>query len=108
MSDYSELKRLAEAATPGPWKVEGEAVEWQLHQGPFDDTGASIVTVQSLQYVIGGGSQDEQGGAVGVLRSTDAEFIAAASPAVILALLTELETLREMHQKLLKFREALT
>ena len=58
MSDYSELKRLAEAAQRG-WPD--------------------------------------------MVR----EFIAAASPAVILAILAELDALREMHRKLLEFREAL-
>ena len=70
MTDYSELKRLAEAATPGPWKktVDGVMPEGRGF-GIFGNFGA-----------------------------TDGEenraFIAAANPAAVLALIAEVEALR--------------
>ena len=73
--DKQELKALAEAATPGPWKktIDGVMPEGRGF-GIFGNSGA-----------------------------TDAEenrtFIAAANPATILALLAEIEQLRNSHEQ---------
>ncbi len=85
--------RLA-ATTEGDWELCGEAVEWHYGQkSPFDDEGAGIVAMNSPnpyygkvkgatekvdREVVVGGAQDEQGGAVGILRQEDAEFFANA------------------------------
>ena len=83
-----ELERLSAAATPGEWTVEGEAVEWSIdQQSPHDDAGAGIsVGGDWSNTVVLGGCQDEQGGAVGILRNADAEFIVAAVNCVRAAL----------------------
>ncbi|MGI9708673.1 ead/Ea22-like family protein [Serratia marcescens] len=75
MDKFSELKAAAMAATPGPWGI--------------DRTGNTIVSNQShpLATVSDAFHRQLAGGGVG----KDAEFIAAANPAVVLALLAELE-----------------
>ena len=87
----AEIKARCEAATPGPWRF-SEAHEWQEGDGPFDDWGADIQRDADGDDVVVGGAQDEQGGAVGVLRNEDAEFIAASREDVPW-LLTEVERL---------------
>lgn len=79
MSDYSELKRLAEAATPGPWEcreAEGCASICHSHGWVADDF--------SEQTVI------------------DTRYMAAANPAALLELISENERLRQIT----KFDEA--
>lgn len=75
MDKFSELKAAAMASTPGPWGI--------------DRTGNTIVSNQShpLATVSDAFHRQLAGGGVG----KDAEFIAAANPAVVLALLAELE-----------------
>lgn len=86
--DREQLRRLALAATTGPWEAD-QAQPWVSDMGPFDDSGASVTTQGTV--IIQGGAQDEQGGAVGVLLNEDAEYIAAANPQVMLTLLAELD-----------------
>lgn len=69
MSDYSELKRLAEAATPGPWQTE-------------------------LAYPIIKPAYPARGSIASALIWQDGHFIAAANPAAVLALIAENEALR--------------
>lgn len=68
MNDYSELKRLAEAATPGPWQTE-------------------------LAYPIIQPGYLARGSIASALIWPDAHFIAAANPAAVLALIAENERL---------------
>ena len=70
MTDHSELKRLAEAATPGPWYQHGGIMQVLSHDcetvcETFEDDG----------------------------ECPDAQFIAAANPAAVLALIAENEQL---------------
>ena len=70
MSDYSKLKELAEAATPGPWYQHGGIMQVLSHDcetvcETFEDDG----------------------------ECPDAQFIAAANPAAVLALIAENEQL---------------
>lgn len=66
-----------ERHTPLPWHVETDAVEYKPSQrSPYDDYGASIKAGET--DVVIGGCQDEQGGAVGILRNADAAFIVTA------------------------------
>ena len=73
MSDYSELKRLSEAATPGPWvkTIDGVMPEGEKF-GIFGNFGAN-------------NGEANRG------------FIAAANPAAVLALIAEVEGLRARH-----------
>lgn len=70
MSDYSELKRLAEAATPAPWQ---------------DDKGA-VHAPESGKWPVDGYAASSY---------EDSAFIAAANPAVVLALIEEAQNLRK-------------
>lgn len=81
MTDYSELKRLAEAATRGPWKYWGEVG----HEIFAAATSGSMVKAFML-------NRDA--------KEADGEFIAAANPAAILALIAELEDLRREYNDL--------
>lgn len=87
MKDHGKLKRLAEAATPGPWKQ--------------DDN-------QETQYgqVVGVYIAREDGARIGqtfanvLVKTTkqcraNAEFIAAAHPGAVLELILENEALRK-------------
>ena len=77
MTDYSVLKRLAEAATPGPWYQHGGIMQVLSHDcetvcETFEDDG----------------------------ECPDAQFIAAANPAAVLALIAENERLQQREQDL--------
>ena len=87
MSDHSELKRLAEAATPGPWAYDGSYV---CPARTEDGT-----TYVELWRSIADCHQPE-----------NTKFIAAANPAAVLALIAEVESLREHKQLLVDLREA--
>lgn len=87
MSDYIELKRLAEAATPGPWAYDGSYV---CPARTEDGT-----TYVELWRSIADCHQPE-----------NTKFIAAANPAAVMALIAEVESLREHKQLLVDLREA--
>ena len=74
MSDYSELKRLAEAATSGPWSYDGSYVCPARVEGgtTYVETWRSVADC----------AQPE-----------NTKFIAAANPAAVLALIAENERL---------------
>lgn len=85
MNDYNELKRLAEAATPGPWK-------WNDHGDltalGLDDCSAVLryEVYEGMWFGVydGEGSQNE----------ANKRLIEAANPAAVLALIAENEALR--------------
>lgn len=74
-----DLKRLALAATPGPWKAS------DFVQAPATDKAPAIHTkkIRPLQKT-----------ALGSFTAADADYIAAVSPDVILSLLSENERMR--------------
>jgi hypothetical protein len=78
MTQYTELKRLAEAATAGPWSKALYA----------DDC-----------YEIESANSEQVAEAYGL---NDAAYIAAASPDVVLSMIAEIDTLRTQNQMLLK------
>lgn len=86
MSDFSELKKLAEAATPGPWSMCGEAdgsEGFEIIQDIWNErgthTGKDVVVYE----------WSDESDPLGVINRKDAEFIAAANPAAVLALIAE-------------------
>jgi len=109
-TDLAELRRLAEAATPGSWHrhtyghrsiraAAGKVTEALFRLGESVPGGADRElrdTFHDLTYV----HQDDEGPTVamtgnGPKQVANAEFIAACSPDVILSLLDELEACRE-------------
>ena len=80
MSDYSELKQKAEAATPGPWR--GYKNSGYVY-------GSDVIVAKCGEF------KDKE-----LLRfnkerwGNDTAYIAAASPSAILAILAELDVLR--------------
>lgn len=88
MTDHSELKRLAEAATPGPWSMCGEAdgsEGFEIIQDIWNEHG----THAGKDVVVYEWSDESD--PLGVISRKDAEFIAAANPAAVLALIAESE-----------------
>ncbi|HFF9481668.1 ead/Ea22-like family protein [Serratia marcescens] len=86
----SELKAAAMAATPGPW-ISGDD-SWS------DGDNANISTEErydsgiiNIAQVDGGGSESGFDEPFSTEQQANAAFIAAANPAVVLALLAELE-----------------
>lgn len=73
MTNYTELKRLAEAATPGPWKVKDRKV--------VTTEDASICC--SPVFRIGAYKQS----------MANTEYFAAASPDVVLSMIADIEQL---------------
>lgn len=82
MTDYTELKRLALAATPGTWE-RGDGNEVSVSAD--GDEGYWSWEVAGPAQVHGAGDQ----------RDKDADFIVAANPAAVLALIAENEALRK-------------
>ena len=81
MSKYDELKRLAEAATPGPWSFDGSYICPARIEGEttYVETWRAVADSHQTENV---------------------RFIAAANPAVILELIEEVEALREKASEL--------
>ena len=76
--NLQQLKQLAEAATPGPWKSAEFTDEWFLetnHKYAVEGTSMRIVSVEGM----------------GVEYQTNSEFIAAANPATILQMIACME-----------------
>ena len=76
--DLDGLRALAEKATPGPWEADGNEVSqhWSRPE-PWKTVASSEVACMS--YCYGGSGR-------GIENEADAEFIAAANPSTVLAL----------------------
>ena len=86
--EHTELRKLAEAATPGPWYDTNGAV--------WIDTRQQVCCGRSYEECCG--NPDIEGGQEQVADSspTDAAFIAAANPETVLALLAERDRLLDL------------
>ncbi|MBN5183633.1 ead/Ea22-like family protein [Serratia marcescens] len=87
MDKFSELKAAAMAATPGPWFV---------HEKPCEDGNYGIDTSDNewtAEAVVWWGFARQS-----IWKEEDARFIAAANPAVVLAMLAELEAKDQAHR----------
>jgi hypothetical protein len=92
VSDYSELRRLAEAATPGPWYVQ---------KGRSNETCGYVTRDPIEQYqrsITGWGAVEH--------RFEDAAYIAAASPDVVLGLLSDLAAANRRAEEAERERDA--
>jgi hypothetical protein len=75
MIDIDEIEALAKAATPGPWQS-------SQYDDLEDSNGHDLLT--------------SSGGVSCFNRAGDADFVAAANPATILALIAEVRALRNL------------
>ncbi|MFK1287947.1 ead/Ea22-like family protein [Pseudomonas aeruginosa] len=85
MTDHAELRRLAKAATPGPWTLYVP----EDYQGPDELPGYGVECAEG-RAIVWGALEPE----TGCQFDRDAEFIAAANPQAILKLIAEVERLR--------------
>ncbi|HBO3174871.1 TPA: ead/Ea22-like family protein [Pseudomonas aeruginosa] len=85
MADHAELRRLAKAATPGPWEYQAP-----LKILAADRTSIVLIALSHANY-----REDE----------ANSRLIAAANPKTILALLDEIDRLKAENDAL---REALS
>lgn len=100
--DTNELRKLASAATPGPWQVIEQETPHYLggkHVERRIFTTWVHPQMKGFDWVVNHsvGIGKEQGGPVhhqAEIRAEDAAYIAAASPDVVLALLDELDRMR--------------
>lgn len=88
MDKFSELKAAALAATPGPWELVYD--DWSDGEDALIscESRAGMVAIAKIE---GGGSDSGYDEPFSSEQQANAAFIAAANPAVILALLAELE-----------------
>jgi hypothetical protein len=92
MTDITDRLRAASlAATPGPWRT-----GWRKPDGKWLDEDSIVCTCDGIVQIAG--PDDYDGG--GIEYPCNAHYIAAASPDVILALLDELDTLRDEAERL--------
>ncbi|UYU05057.1 ead/Ea22-like family protein [Serratia marcescens] len=90
MDKFSELKAAAMAATPGPWILDDDS--WS------EGDNANVSTeerydgrIVSIAQIEGGGSESGFDEPFSTEQQANARYITAANPAVVLALLAELE-----------------
>ncbi|HDQ4479369.1 TPA: ead/Ea22-like family protein [Pseudomonas aeruginosa] len=93
MTDHAELRRLAKAATPGPWTLYVP----EDYQGPEELPGYGVECAEG-RAIVWGALEPE----TGCQFDRDAEFIAAANPKAILALLDEIDRLKAENEALRK------
>lgn len=84
MTDHAELRRVAEAATPGPWSCNRH---WAIVGGPILEFTNGAAQQQIAMACGQSWMRDDE------LRN-NAEFIAANNPKTVLALLDEIDRLK--------------
>ncbi|MCS8058021.1 ead/Ea22-like family protein [Pseudomonas aeruginosa] len=90
MTDHAELRRVAEAATPGPWSCNRH---WAIVGGPTLEFTNGAAQQQIAMACWQSWMHEEE------LRN-NAEFIAAANPKNVLALLDEIDRLKAENEEL--------
>lgn len=104
--DHAELARLAEAATPGPWKGRQPAYS---EGAAYIESELPCINGLSAWFsvaIVPAPSPEELGYSDGAIDSdANAAFIAAANPATVLALLAEIAALRAEHVHLVEQKE---
>lgn len=109
MSDYSELKRLADAATPGPWTVHSEDVsDKSAARAEFEYQLAHTEPFLGRMFMLNGGGKCPAMTGCGPTSEANAEFIAAANPATVLDMISRLTALEAENAKLREQALAMT
>ena len=83
VGSYDELRRLAEAATPGSWEAAGALIYLGVTSRPDPDDDYNVTFWDSAGIIYDEGGHSP----------ADAAYIAAARPEVILDLLDRLEAM---------------
>ena len=83
MIDINELRRLAQAATPGPWWVNQDGLNHGFERGVMEINALDWWALAGA-WVVNDGKQSDEG-------SANAKFIAAVNPATVSELLDRLE-----------------
>lgn len=91
-TDHKELRRRAEAATPGPWDVGAGSITKKL-LGEDDNGDPTWLTKWIVSFY--GPSCENQDEA-----KNNAAFIAAANPQIVLSLLDEIDALKAENMRL--------
>ena len=95
MTDYTELRRLATAATPGPWTIHTEEVCSPIVAAmELSKLVHGSVFVPVLPMVVGSNGLATAVTGCGPTSVANAAYIAAISPDVVLTLLADLDALR--------------
>lgn len=107
MTDLTELKKLAKAATPGPWDAdcdEGEG-EVEVNAGTartsWVDHGNGIMTgtpPRSWRVTDRIVERDDLWDEDFEQAAADADFIAAANPSTVLGLIAQIEAVATLHK----------
>ncbi|WP_395553795.1 ead/Ea22-like family protein [Pseudomonas aeruginosa] len=98
MTDHAELRRVAKAATPGPWSCNRH---WAIVGGPTLEFTNGAAQQQIAMACWQSWMHEEE------LRN-NAEFIAANNPKTVLALLDEIDRLKAENERLLDELSACT
>lgn len=88
MIDINELRRLAQAATPGPWFSDARGNIWRRPPSDLYENGGSVARDKPIAFVAVWWRGE---GVTGYPFETNARLIAAANPAAITELLDRLE-----------------
>jgi hypothetical protein len=97
----TDLCALAEAATPGPWTLDGRGWQWWIASCGIGDDGMAVWSPNSPTPDHDGEREDDGGEA----DRRNAAYIAAVSPDVVLALLDERDALRAAAKAVLDWDE---
>lgn len=84
MTDYNELKKLAEAASPGPWRGDR-----------YDGTVKYCVLNVNGNAVVAGDNGNNMSGPFGVMSAENESYILAANPATVLSILAHISSLEQ-------------
>ncbi len=98
MTDYNELKKLAEAATPGEWKLHHVVAQpyiTTLTDGSHYDKDYFAVTAQDENDENGGCICDNGQYYACTVAEKNIRFIAAANPATVLQMIARIAELEQ-------------
>lgn len=88
MIDTKELRKLVQAATPGPWFSDARGNIWRRSPSDLYENGGSVAGDKPIAFVVAGWAGE---GVTGYPAEDNANLIAAANPAAITELLDRLE-----------------
>lgn len=88
MIDINELRRLAQAATPGPWFSDARGNIWRRPLSDLYENGGSVAGDKPIAFVFVGWRGE---GVTGYPVENNARLIAASNPSAVTELLDRLE-----------------